>query len=294
DLAKELSDLKKTVKNIEELETQIQQTKIEKDSALKNLVDYYISTKNKRAKFYESVDFGTDFSFLQIGIQTKYDLEDLKNFMVTNINTVSTLKRVQDNKDIKHLFSDSPKELTKETVKEFITKLITGEIKIKVGAGEISEVISRFLKNRYSIDYLNSVKTHDGKTTFENMTGGEKSIALLELIFKYDDEKYPILIDQPEDDLDVTGIATNLVNFVKKEKEQRQIILVTHNASLAICSDTENIVVAESSKLKDQLIDFEYKSGGIENTKMRNDIIRILEGGEKALTLRMMKLSIKL
>ncbi len=292
DLTKELGELKKSLQKIEELEDQIKKNQVDQEVFLGNILNDYMSVSKKGNEFYKSIDFGSDFCFLRIDIKIKFNSQDMASFMDKNINTVTTLKEIQDDKDIEHLFSVSPKELTKIIIKKFIFGLIAGEIKIKVGAGDIFDVLSQFLKNRYYIDYLKSVKTRDGKTTFEDMTGGEKSIALLELIFEYDNEKYPILIDQPEDDLDVTGVTTNLVSFIKKEKEQRQIIIVTHSASLAICSDTENVVVSSSSKVKDG-INFEYRTGGIENSERRKDIIKILEGGKEALDLRMRKLDMK-
>jgi ABC-type enterochelin transport system ATPase subunit len=81
-------------------------------------------------------------------------------------------------------------------------------------------------------------------TLFKNMTGGQKAIAMLELIFKFDTNNYPILLDQPEDDLDTSGIATSVVDFIKKQKSRRQIFIVSHNGSLVVCSDSEEIIVA--------------------------------------------------
>lgn len=149
------------------------------------------------------------------------------------------------------------------------------------------------LGNRFEIDYLNSVKTKDGETHFKNMTGGQKAIALLELIFRFDDEKHPILIDQPEDDLDVGGIASDLVNFVDAEKQGRQIIIVTHNASLVICADTESVVASDIQSVGSSKYDFSYTTGSIENPDRRIDIIKVLEGGEDALRKRMLKLNIR-
>ena len=191
------------------------------------------------------------------------------------------------------MFGDSPEKLSSDTVKKLITGLIDETIVIKVEAGDVGTVLAQLLKNRFEIDYLNSVKTKDAQTHFKDMTGGQKAIALLELIFRFDDEKYPILIDQPEDDLDVGGIASDLVNFVTTEKQDRQIIIVTHNASLVICADTENTVVSNVKNLGNSKYDFSYSTGSIENPYRRIDIIEVLEGGESALKKRMLKLSIR-
>lgn len=154
-------------------------------------------------------------------------------------------------------------------------------------------MISQLLKDRYEVDFLNSVKTKEGETLFKDMTGGQKAIAMLELVFSFDDEHYPILIDQPEDDLDVSGVATDLVNFIKKHKENRQIIVVSHNGSLVVCADTEEVIVSECEKLSNNNLSFSYNTGSIENPEIRDQIIKVLEGGKDALKQRARKLNFK-
>lgn len=173
-----------------------------------------------------------------------------------------------------------------------IVGLIDGQIVPKVEVRDVSIVLAQLIKNRFEIDYLNSVKTKNGLTHFKDMTGGQKAIALLELIFRFDDEKYPILIDQPEDDLDVSGVANDLVDFILAEKQERQIIIVSHNASLVIYSDTENVIVSNGKVTPGNKLSFEYSTGAIENIDRREDIINVLEGGEPALKKRMKKLDI--
>jgi ATPase subunit of ABC transporter with duplicated ATPase domains len=172
-----------------------------------------------------------------------------------------------------------------------IIGLVDERIKTKVDAEDIGQVISQLLKNRYEIDYLNSVKTSEEDTHFKDMTGGQKAIALLELVFRFDDEKYPILIDQPEDDLDVVGVATDLVNFIKSEKGERQIIIVSHNASLVICADTEEVLVSNSKRNTQKKYNFSYQTGAIEDSGIRDEIIKVLEGGREALKQRARKLN---
>ena len=171
--------------------------------------------------------------------------------------------------------------------------MVDRKIKVKVEVNDVAQVISQLLKNRYEIDYLNSVKTKDDDTHFKDMTGGQKAIALLELVFRFDDEKYPILIDQPEDDLDVVGVATDLVNFIKSEKNERQIIIVSHNASLVICADTEEVIVSSSQKADEGKHDFSYLTGAIEDEEIREQIIKVLEGGKHALKQRARKLNFR-
>lgn len=225
-------------------------------------------------------------------ITARYNTSDLKSFVDRYINTRDTSQSIKKDQDIAELIGDNPKKPSSKTVKKMIFGLIDGQIVPKVEVRDVSIVLAQLIKNRFEIDYLNSVKTKNGLTHFKDMTGGQKAIALLELIFRFDDEKYPILIDQPEDDLDVSGVANDLVDFILAEKQERQIIIVSHNASLVIYSDTENVIVSNGKVTPGNKLSFEYSTGAIENIDRREDIINVLEGGEPALKKRMKKLDI--
>ncbi len=293
DLTKELSSLQELQDKIKDLTEKLEKAKQQRDKAIEDLVDSYADFDAQQESIYKTIKFDEKFSFLKIEVSAKYNTDQLKLFVERNINTRDSDPALKGDGDIKALFGDAPVPLSKQAVKKIVVGLVDGKIRTKVEAGDLSSVLSQLLRNRYEIDYLNSVKTKGGETHFKDMTGGQKAIALLELIFRFDDEKYPILIDQPEDDLDVGGVATDLVNFVKSEKEERQIIVVTHNASLVICADSENIVASDIKRVANGKYDFAYATGSIENSDRRSDIIRILEGGQEALRKRMQKLNIR-
>ena len=122
------------------------------------------------------------------------------------------------------------------------------------------------------------------------MSNGEKALALLEFIFKFDDYNYPVLIDQPEDDLDARAISKHIVNFIKEEKTKRQIIIASHNANLVVCGDSEEVVVSNKSGGRNPA--FKYFTGAIENLEIRDEIIEVLEGGKDALAKRRDKLGL--
>ena len=95
-----------------------------------------------------------------------------------------------------------------------------------------------------------------------------------------DKSTYPILIDQPEDDLDAKAIYKELVEYIKEKKKLRQIIIVTHNPNIVIGADAEQIIIANELEGKDK--EFEYIAGSIENPDIKDKICQILEGGETA------------
>ena len=292
DLTKELADLEKTVEIIKKLSSELEKARKERGDTIDALARAYHNFESQQDLIYKTINFEDMFSFLKVEIVARYNTQKLKDFVGRNINTRDSYQNIKSDENVRVLFGDSPEKLTTDTIKALIGGLIDGKIKVKVEAGDLATVIAQLLENPFEIDYLNSVKTEDGETHFKDMTGGQKAIALLELIFSFDDEKYPILIDQPEDDLDVGGIAGDLVKFIMEEKQDRQIIVVTHNASLVICADTENVITSSINNVKSGIYDFSYATGSIENPDRRDDIVQVLEGGESALKKRMLKLNI--
>lgn len=293
-LTEELKNLKKTIDSIEAITGKLKEAKKERIEAIDALAKAHCKFESQQKLIYQTIKFEENFSFLKIEVVTRYSTEQLKEFVEKKINTRDSDQSIKSDEDVKVLFGDSPQEMSLDTIKKLITGLIDGKIVIKTGAGDKSLVIAELLRNRLEIDYLKSVKTQDGEAYFKDMTGGQKAIVLLELIFRFDDNRYPILIDQPEDDLDVGGVASDLVNFVTTEKQARQIIIATHNASLVICADTENIIASDVKTTNSGKYEFSYATGSIENADRRADIVEVLEGGESALRKRMLKLSVSL
>lgn len=83
------------------------------------------------------------------------------------------------------------------------------------------------------------------------------------LILGESDEKWPLLIDQPEDDLDARSIYDEIVPFLKLKKKERQIIMVSHNANLVISADAEEIIVSNKDSTQRPNINeftFNYKT----------------------------------
>lgn len=102
-----------------------------------------------------------------------------------------------------------------------------------------------------------------------------------------DKDNKPLIIDQPEDNLDNHSVANILVTFIRKAKANRQIILVTHNPNLAVVSDAEQVIFVNIDKEKDYC--FEYLSGSIENRQINERIVQVLEGSMPAFNKRKLK-----
>lgn len=135
-----------------------------------------------------------------------------------------------------------------------------------------------YLAPRYSL-------TYDGQEIGQ-LSPGERGLLLLVFYLLVDKEDIPIVIDQPEENLDNQTIYRILVRCLKKAKERRQVIMVTHNPNLAVVCDAEQIIHASCDKQQNQ---FDYESGAIENPAIKATVVKILEGTEPAFKNRQLK-----
>jgi predicted ATP-dependent endonuclease of OLD family len=118
------------------------------------------------------------------------------------------------------------------------------------------------------------------------------------LILGEAEERWTLLIDQPEDDLDSRSIYSDIVRYLVEQKKERQIILVTHNANLVVGADAESVIVAnrhgDDRKNRDGRT-FDYLTGSLEHSRkrqassfelermgIREHAVEILDGGKEA------------
>jgi ABC-type Mn2+/Zn2+ transport system ATPase subunit len=112
---------------------------------------------------------------------------------------------------------------------------------------------------------------------FSKLSMGQQQSVLLALMLS-SDSKFPLIIDQPEDNLDGEFIFHSLVPVLRQAKERRQIIVVTHNANIAVLGDAEQIIALKSTSDKSSIV----ASGSIDDLTTRKACCQILEGSEEA------------
>jgi ABC-type lipoprotein export system ATPase subunit len=137
----------------------------------------------------------------------------------------------------------------------------------------------------FSLDYLRPhyVLKLDGKE-LEQLSPGERGALLLIFYLLVDTDDIPLVIDQPEENLDNQTVYQMLVDAIKAAKERRQIIVVTHSPNLAVVCDAEQVICCSIDKQQGNRI--EYVSGAIENPTINAKIVDILEGTKPALSNR--------
>lgn len=122
------------------------------------------------------------------------------------------------------------------------------------------------------------------KENIFNMSPGTQTNILMEYIVSKE-TKIPLLIDQPEDNIDNETIFSKLTDWFFTLKNKRQIIVVTHDANIVINSDAENVIIAN----KENKDDYKYEYGALESNNTLNKISIILDGGVEAVERRLKK-----
>jgi energy-coupling factor transporter ATP-binding protein EcfA2 len=128
------------------------------------------------------------------------------------------------------------------------------------------------------------------------LSPGTRGIVLLLLYLALDDsDDRPLIIDQPEENLDPKSVFDELVALFIAAKAKRQVIMVTHNANLVINTDADQIIVAAAGPHPSGgLPPITYAAGGLESAEIRKAVCDILEGGEAAFRERARRLRVRL
>jgi len=284
-ILKEITKLDGEKNEIEKLNKFVQESNKKKMELIGEVTDLYLSFKDKIEGIIQTLkDVFSNFTFITFDFTVSYDVSAYKSrFFDVYIDGRSGdrfKKFINESRDFEKV------ELI-EIIKEIIDDADTA--KLKTTGGDKESALVALLNCRYDIDFTKSVKYKnvEGLVDFENMTGGQKAMALLDLIFNLSKSGYPIIIDQPENDIDVSGISNDLRRLILDQKERRQVIIATHSPNLLLLIDSENVIIAENENNT-----IHYCNGGIEDKKIQDDIINILEGGQEALKKRMQKIGI--
>lgn len=140
----------------------------------------------------------------------------------------------------------------------------------------LSSMIKVLLEDKLQIKIIDE----NGEIDINEGSPGQKSAAILAFILNSGEN--PLIIDQPEDDLDNSLIYSLVVKSIRKMKSKRQIIIVTHNPNIPVLGDAEGIIVLERNNQGKVTFRKGKKAGCIEEKLIREGICEIMEGGEDA------------
>lgn len=307
DLVEKNKDLHKKEKDLEEIEKRLILIKNELiESYKKSYTEYRTLIENfkSRCSLLEN-------DKLSITGKTFYNYSKFRKLIIPHINGRKTSNWEYERYPIlkEKLSSMSSEDAKLETIIFSLNHLFDDVVTNKYSLNQ-SATAKSFLKilfDDYFYDFWDVKYQNDHLGA---MSTGKASFVILMLIVGLSNSKSPLLIDQPEDNLDNRSISKDLVNYLRDKKIERQIILVTHNPNIVVNADAENIIVADQrGQDNDSTCPFlfNYVNGAIEHTQIKNEsitdtlnsmgirehITEIVEGGEEAFLKREQKYNFK-
>lgn len=174
-------------------------------------------------------------------------------------------------------------------------KNIMSDLSVQLGTASKRNVIQQQLKSQrklnefydmiFSLDYLRpKYILKSGEREISKLSPGQKGLLLLYFYLVVDRSDIPLIIDQPEENLDNHTVFDLLVPYISAAKNRRQIFIVTHNPNIAVVCDADQIIWCSLDG--GDSYEITYESGSIENPSINAKVIDVLEGTYKAFAKR--------
>ena len=299
-------------RNIVSLKGQIQAIEIKEDEKIKtnkHFQDVFLKVNQSYGNLFEAYKALFDIfnkleekpvsEIMQIIPKMDFDAEQFDREFMSTINKLYNISsELSFDKDKKYIYKpgDHVNEIAK--IADAVLRQSKGLIKLK-DKGSSEDAFRCLYRDYFKINF----EIKSGDDDLFTMSPGKRGIILVYLFVHLSNANYPIIIDQPEDNLDNRSIYEQLCVFLREKKKQRQIILVSHNPNLVVSTDSEEVIVCnrsgEQAQKENEKYIFEYKSGSLENSNIdagakgtlnkmgiREHVCEILEGGLNAFELR--------
>nr|MBC8180194.1 hypothetical protein [candidate division KSB1 bacterium] len=295
----------KQIKDIDIIPEQLQHLKKNRLSNTKEIFDQLCQLRDEYSTLYKPVkDFADSQRFakeqfsmdFRVSIICEGFTEQFFNFINNNkkgsfYGSDEGRKRLKDILDSSDFDSISGLEIFLQQIEKNLstdqrdeykdkqkdtTRYINNQL-LKQGVSSVQE----FYNYIYSLDYLKPkyILRWAGKD-LSQLSPGERGTVLLIFYLFISRDEIPLVIDQPEENLDNETVYGVLVPCMKEAKKRRQIIIVTHNPNLAVVCDAEQIIYSEIDKQNGNRIT--YTCGAIENPTINKKLIDVLEGTRPA------------
>jgi len=302
DTQKKLADEEEKLKKISQKEMEIlsQKSKLNLEVFISKY-DELFDSYNKIIELNEPYKLiGKD---LELITEIKFDTEKFYSnfsFFITKNQTLDKLFNATIYNNKNEFLYDSETHI--EKINGILLKLFEGTLSFNQSK-TLKEMVTYLFDDYFKVTY----DLKQGYDRLEGMSPGKKGIILFQLFLEISSTKTPILIDQPEDNLDNRTVYNTLNDFIKNKKIDRQIIMVSHNSNLVVSTDSENIIVANQNGREEGQVRFDYINGALENTfknqsvgtsvlksqGIREHVCELLEGGEIAFKKREQKYNIR-
>lgn len=271
---------------LEEKEGESQRRKQDFDSLIEKMREYYSllavfeTTLNQVAEYsIESESEKVKIKDYILSVENKFELN--KDILKEELNNL-LLKE----KPIVDFDKISPEDLFKVNFR-------SNQKGTQKGSGATYKTIkeniyTKFFENN-KVSY--KIKTKDGKD-FDNLSPGLKTSIILDLILNFEGDRAPLIIDQPEDNLATSYMNDGLVKSIKEVKSRKQIIFVSHNASIPMSGDAQNVILCENKNGKIEMRSNPLE-GKVGDVSVVDHIARIADGGKPSIKKRFKKYNLK-
>ncbi|AHF81119.1 TrlF family AAA-like ATPase [Thermococcus paralvinellae] len=232
--------------------------------------EIYKLRKEYSSKINESI------SVIRISVEHKGDkvsfsrfVEDL--FRGTGLRESKRMVLVEQFKDGRSLCNSLINET--DRIKSILTQNELSKLKKKL---EDNEALFKLLTYQPPDKVVIEYKTSDGKfKNIEKLSIGQRATALLSLVLL--ESNSPVIIDQPEDDIDNNTIYDAIIKKVLEKKQTQQFIFATHNSNIVVLGDSDNVIIC-----KNEDNSFYPDQGSIDKKEIQKQIVNIMEGGKEA------------
>ncbi len=297
-ISKDIIDLKARVKKLETSQKNLKSLEEERKELIAKRIEVKRKIYNLRYGFAETVNQNLKNTLDGLLINVKYEEGKYSDAFEKQLKSLMDWRTSQVPKANLVTQQLTPLELVdicKKRKRARLKALVDSEGVRILSDGEVNTMITRMLENSAFEDFeaieyedLPSILvTKIFKDVNGNIKRNSKFISQLSLgqqqsvllgILMLSKSKKPLIIDQPEDNLDSEFIFKTIVMNLRKIKETRQVIIVTHNPNIAVLGDAELIIPLKSTSIKSHVIN----SGSIDRSNTRIECCEILEGGKSA------------
>ena len=278
--------IEKHIKEIDSSMYKENQEKVSKERDRTNLISNISSYKKQLDTFYSVLaKISTQYNFI---IQTKeisssgHKLLIENNLKITKDVVLESINEIRNSGKKITTFDDiSATRMFKEEFCQKSPRIDSYDIMKK----KILEYVSKSNKVIYKIKYK-------GVKDFDELSPGLKTSVILDLILGYDKDSAPLIIDQPEDNLATNYLNHGLIDGLKKSKDKRQLIVVTHNATIPMLADANNVIVCTNKENRIK-ISSHLLEESLDGVKITDKIAELTDGGKSSIKKRFKKYNLK-
>lgn len=286
--------LNQSLEQIKNAEVDVNKLKSIGNQCLLNLISKREEIQKKREKFLEVLLSGNNaISIRIIPLGDKQNVESEFRKLIEKedgrfeSDITGLLNIINENQNPYTGLSDLKKAIIRIQSGDFLnlTDRRFGEHIQKLDPEKIDRIMCFFPEDSLDIRYYDQKRRNF--ISIKQGSPGQRNAALLAFLLIYGNE--PLVLDQPEDDLDNQLIYDSIVAQLREIKRKRQVIVVTHNANVVVNGDSENVIPLHINNSA-QTVTTGY--GGLQEYDVRNKICEILEGGKDAFESRYKRINI--